>query len=83
MQKSLFYDRFQMYKANSFNNNNQQVTDAAGPRLPTNAVSLMQRAFGSDCILGTTSLVLSSGFNIYMPVKRYLHLHSHSNGCRS
>ena len=29
------------------------VSDAAGPQLPTNTVSLMQHAFGSDGVLGT------------------------------
>jgi len=52
----MFYKQFHKYKANSLKNNNKQViscTDTAGPWLPTKAVSIMQRVFGSDHLLGT------------------------------
>ena len=56
-----------MYKANSFKNNNKQVisgNDKAGPQLLTNAGSITQRIFGSDRLLGTTQLALTSGFHV-------------------
>lgn len=58
MEKSLFYNRFHMCEVSSFNNNNKQVIGAASPRLPTDTVSLMQCAFDSNSILGTTQLAL-------------------------
>jgi len=76
MEKFLFYNGFHMCKADSFNNNNQQVSDTAGPQLPTNTVSVMQHAFSSDRILCTTQLLLTSNFIIYRPIKQHLH----SNG---
>jgi len=38
--------------------------DAAGPQLPTNAVSIMQQIFGSDCLLGTMQLALTSSLHV-------------------
>jgi len=38
--------------------------DAAGPQLPTNAVSIMQQIFSSDHLLGTVQLALISGFHV-------------------
>ena len=61
VQRSLFSDRVDMCSANSFNNNNRQVSDTAGTWLSTNTVSLMHRAFCCGHILGTMQLVLASG----------------------
>ena len=50
-EKFLSFHRFHnMYKANSFSNNNKQVSDTAGTQLPTNTVSgLSQCTFISGC----------------------------------
>jgi len=63
-----------MCEAISFSNNSKQVitgNNTAGPRLPTNAVSIMQCTFGFDCLF-TMQLVLipvlrhQSGIHICM-----------------
>jgi len=54
-----------VHKSNGLKNNNKQVisgNDAAGPRLPTDAERIMQRVFGSDGLLGTAQLALTSDF---------------------
>jgi len=54
-----------MYKANSFKHSNKQVISsqyADGPRLPTDAASIMQGVFGSNRLLGTMRLLLTSSF---------------------
>jgi len=38
--------------------------NAPGPQLHTNTVSVTQRVFGSDCLLGTAQLALTSSFNL-------------------
>jgi len=46
---------------NSFKKDNKQVNsinDAAGPQLPTNAVSVMQHSFNSNHLLGPLKLAL-------------------------
>ena len=71
-----------MYKKRIASKNNKQVisgNDGAGPRLPTNAANVMQRVFGSDGLLGTTQLALTSGLNVCRPRKQHSHSHSHSN----
>jgi len=58
-----------VYKANSFsetitNNRKQFISgnDAAGPQLRKNVVSVTQRIFGCDCLLGAMQLTLTSGY---------------------
>jgi len=46
--------------------------DAAGSRLPTNAVSVTQDVSGSGGLLGTTQLALTSGFNVLQAYKAAL-----------
>jgi len=38
--------------------------DAAGPQLPTNAVTVTQPIFSSSSLLGTIQMVLTSSFHV-------------------
>jgi len=64
-----------MFLANTFKNNNKEIisdNDTAGHLLPINAISIMQRVFGSSGLLGTTQLALTSGFNVLQAYKTAL-----------
>jgi len=51
--------------------------DAAGSQLPAYAVILTQHIFGSDRLLGTIQLAITSGFMFYRSINQHSHSNSH------